>query len=280
MTPLLPHRGDGRERPTGLPLPPRRMAPLRGGRPLKRWTYVGAWGPELMLCAARVRIAGLPQAFWAVLDRSSGELVQRTAFAPGLVAVGDGHLSVRGRGVEIELTLRPTGEPVEVVSPHGASYIWTRKQPVRAAGLVVVGARTRRIECAGLVDSSAGYHARETAWSWAAGVGEATDGRALCWNLVSGIHDAPQSSERTVWIDGEAREIGPVGFLGDLEDVAFSEDGAALRFTAEAQRARRDDLWIFASDYRQPFGSFSGSLPGGVELASGCGVMERHEARW
>ena len=32
----------------------------RGGRPLKRWTYVGAFGPELMLWAAHGRSAGLP----------------------------------------------------------------------------------------------------------------------------------------------------------------------------------------------------------------------------
>ena len=36
----------------------------------------------------------------------------------------------------------------------------------------------------------------------------------------------------------------------------------------------------FASDYRQPFGTFTGTLGGGVELAEGFGVMERHTARW
>jgi hypothetical protein len=34
------------------------------------------------------------------------------------------------------------------------------------------------------------------------------------------------------------------------------------------------------SDYRQPFGSFSGELPGGLELESGYGVMEWHDVRW
>ena len=54
----------------------------------------------------------------------------------------------------------------------------------------------------------------------------------------------------------------------------------ALRFAARAERARRDELLLFASDYRQPFGGVTGTLPGGVELASGSGVMERHHARW
>ena len=79
--------------------------------------------------------AGIPQAFWAVLDRAS-----RRARGPhGVHAAAasrsaTARLSVRGRGVEIDLALQPAGEPVEVVSPHGDSFIWTRKDPVRATG--------------------------------------------------------------------------------------------------------------------------------------------------
>lgn len=279
---LLPLRGDGTSRPRGLPLPPGRMPLLRDGRPLKRWRYVGVYGPELMLCAASVRIGGLPQAFWAVLDRSTGELAERTAFTPGLVAIADGRLSVRGRGVEIDLALDPAGVPMEVTSPHGGSFIWTRKDPVRARGRVSAMGREREIDHMGLIDSSAGYHARATEWRWSAGVGTASDGRALAWNLVDGVHDAVRQSERTVWLDGEAREVAPVAFADDLSCVRFAEPdgGGALLFSAEAERARRDDLKIFASDYRQPFGTFSGTLPGGIEVAEGYGVMEWHDVRW
>ena len=92
-----------------------------------------------------MRIAGIPQAFWAVLDRETGALADRTAFTPGLVAIADGHLSVRGRGVEIDLALQPAGEPMEVTSPHGGSFIWTRKDPIRAVGRVTrrAAGRTR-----------------------------------------------------------------------------------------------------------------------------------------
>jgi hypothetical protein len=37
---------------------------------------------------------------------------------------------------------------------------------------------------------------------------------------------------------------------------------------------------LVRSSYRQPFGSFSGSLPGGVELAAGLGVLEEHDVYW
>ena len=97
------------------------------------------------------------------------------------------------------------------------------------------------------------------------------------WNLVAGVHDAPRRSERTVWVDGAPREVGP-GRLRRGPGVDRRRRG--LRFAAEAERARRDDLLLIASDYRQPFGTFAGTLPDGTELASGYGVMERHRARW
>ena len=256
------------------------MRLVRGRRPLKRWTYAGIYGEELMLCAASVRVGGIPQCFWAVLDRASGEMTEQTAFSSRIVAVDDRHLSVSSRKSKVELALRPSGEPVEVVSRHGASYIWTRKLPVIASGTVIAGGRSHRIECAGLIDATAGYHARETSWSWSAGVGTGADGSALTWNIVSGVHDAPASSERTVWVDGVATELPAAEFPDDLSRVKFPGQIESLSFSAEAERANSEDLKIFASDYRQPFGTFSGALPGGVELASGFGVMERHSARW
>ena len=276
----LPYRGDGSGRPAELVLPPARMPLLRGGRPLKRWRYCGVYGEQLMLCAASVRIGGVPQAFWAVLERARGELSGRTAFTRGLVAVDDGRLIVAGRGITIDLSLSPAGEPVEIVSAHGASYIWTRKEPVRARGRVEVDGREYEIDAGGLIDASAGYHARVTRWQWSAGVGAASDGRGLCWNLVSGVHDAPLGSERTVWVDGEPHEVGPVEFRPGLAGLSFAEQGASLEFAQEAERARRDNLGLFMSDYAQPFGTFSGTLPGGIELERGFGVMERHDVRW
>jgi hypothetical protein len=37
---------------------------------------------------------------------------------------------------------------------------------------------------------------------------------------------------------------------------------------------------IMRNRYRQPFGEFSGRLPGGLRLAEGYGVMEQHDVRW
>lgn len=261
-------------------LPPGRMPPVHARRPLKRWRYVGVYGPDLMLCAGRVSIGGAPQAFWAVWDREHGTLYERTRFTPWRVRLPDGACTVRERDVRIDLRLTPDTDAVEVVSPHGAAHIWTRKQGAAAAGTVTLDGRERPLHGRAFIDDSAGYHARVTDWEWAAGVGATADGIPLMWNLVTGIHDAPVDSERAIWIDGAASEVGPVTFSPALDEVAFAE-GGALRFRAERERARRDRIGpLVASDYRQPFGAVTGTLPSGHELAEGYGVMERHHARW
>jgi hypothetical protein len=288
------------------------MRPVRGGRPLKAWTYVGAFGPELMLCAASVRIGIVRVSWWAVWDRERRRLVQRTARGRGGVEVSARRLAVAGRAARLELLLGD-GEPVEVVSPHGDQYAWTRKRGgVPAHGWVELGGARRHVELHAIVDESAGYHARRTAWRWSAGVGVADAGEPVAWNLVDGIHDAAEASERTVWVSGRPHEVGPVTFGGggaaggrpdtaasgggpshppgvevgrpdsvgaDLASLAFAE-GGGLWFGAEAVRARRENLLVVRSDYVQPFGTFAGELPVAGPLREGWGVMERHDVRW
>jgi hypothetical protein len=80
-----------------------------------------------------------------------------------------------------------------------------------------------------------------------------------------------------VWVDGIPTEPEPVRFEG-LQGIVFA-DGSRLVFEPESSRAHSDNLLLFRSDYEAPFGSFSGSLAG-IELGSGLGVMERHDAVW
>ena len=260
------------------------MPLVRQGRPVKRWRYVAAFGERLMLCAAEVRIGPGSQTFWAVWDRDKRALRERTRLRrpSRFVAVPPGRVWVDDGTVQMSLLVDAAGvEAVETASQHGRSWIWTRKQcGVRVRGTVVLDGEVVEVDAAGIVDESAGYHARETAWEWSAGVGAAVDGRAVAWNVVVGVHDAPEASERSVWADGAASHVGPVEFRPDQAGVAFAEEGASLAFAPEATRRRRDELLVFASDYACPFGTFTGTLPGGLELAEGRGVMERHTARW
>ena len=260
-----------------VPLPPGPMPLLRGGRPLKRWRYLGCYGPDVMLCAAVAHVGPLPLAWYAVWDREQRTLVDHTLRRPRGVTVESGRVQIADGPVTLELEV-DEGDGVETVSPHGDQYIWTRKQGgVRVRGSVAVGDRRIELDAAGVVDESAGYHARHTSWLWSAGVGTAVGGAAVAWNLVTGVHDDAQASERTVWVDGEPRHVGPVVFDG-LDRIGG--DGIELTFTREATRAHAENLLLFASSYEQPFGTFAGSLPGAGELKEAYGVMERHDVRW
>jgi hypothetical protein len=285
--PSLPLRWETATPPGALPVavPPARMAPLRGARPLKRWRYVAAFSEELMLCAAAAAVGPARSSWWAVWDRRRGTLHERTRFAgPALVRFDDGgRVRVRDRDVAIDVVV-DEGRGVESLNAHGNGngngYVWTRKQAARAVtGRVVVDGRVLALDGLAVVDDTAGYHARETEWWWSAGVGHDAGGAPVGWNVVAGVNDGARASERSVWVAGASHEVGPVLFAPDLSAVDFAE-GDRLDFAAEAVRERRDHLIVVRSDYRQPFGSFAGSLPGVGPLSGGLGVMEHHVARW
>jgi hypothetical protein len=274
----LPVRGPA-VRDLALPLPPSRMPWWRAGRPLKRWRYVGVYTPEALLCVGEARIGPVPQRWWAVATPDGG-LLERTTFGRGGVRIAGSSVAVRAKGVEIELRLEES-RGVEAVSPvaDGQAYAWTRKQacvPVR--GRVEIAGRRLAIQGdVGFVDDSAGYHARHTEWRWSAGVGRAVDGRAVGWNLVAGIHDDPFASERTIWVDGDPRSVGPVTFADDLSRVDGND--VSLAFEEWSTRAHSTNALLLRSRYRQPFGELSGRLCD-LTLASGYGVMEHHDAWW
>ncbi|MDQ3760014.1 MAG: DUF2804 domain-containing protein [Actinomycetota bacterium] len=296
----LPWRGPGPGRPDDLPLPPGRM-PLRfKGVNRKRWRYLGAFSDEVMVCAARVSVGPASQTFWAVWDREERELIERTVMrfpmARGEVWTEDGegahvdHAPDEGSVVRIEAThpeaggirgfLRTGGGAwAECVCENGeAGFVWTRKRVVPVEIDLRLGDRRIRCTARGVEDESAGYHPRHTVWSWSAGVGTLTDGREVGWNLVEGVNDPPENSERAIWVDGEPFEPGPASF-DHLEAVAF-DDGSRIECAGEADRSRTEKRGPVSYSYRQPFGTFTGTLPGGLQLAEGMGVMESHDARW
>jgi hypothetical protein len=250
-----------------------------GLRPLKAWRYVGVYGPELMLCAATIRIGRARQSFWAVWDRRERCLREHTSLGRGGLQLDRGRVRIEDRDVSVDIALKEQ-DGIETVCPSGASYAWTRKQGgIPARGIVQLAGDVRPVAARAVIDDTAGYYERHTRWRWSAGVGTARDGRALAWNLVAGVNDPPAGSERTLWIDGEPSEPGPVEFAPDLTSIRFP-DGRALGFVPEAVRERHENLLLLRSSYRQPFGLFEGELPDGVGLAEGYGVMEEHDVWW
>jgi Protein of unknown function (DUF2804) len=246
-----------------------------GMRPLKAWRYIGVFGPEFMICVAAVRIGRARQSFWAVWDRSAQRLHETTWLSRGGVRLAPGSARVTDGPASLSLTFAE-GDGVETVCRSGDGYGWTRKQGgIAVSGTVqLAGGEPRAVNARAVIDDTSAYYERHTRWRWCAGVGGDGHGRALAWNLVEGVNDPLAGSERTVWVDGLAREVSPVAFDPGLDGVG------ALRFHAEASREHRQNLVVVRSRYRQPFGTFSGELPDGTLLHEGFGVMEDHDVWW
>lgn len=274
----IPWRGPGPERPD-LPLPPAPMPLWRDGGLRKRWRYVGFYGEELMLCAARAEVGPAGQCFWVLWDRERGCELAHTSLRPGSreVVLDGPQLTIDAAGAHAELHLGDA-QPIESICPSGRGWGWTRKRAgVPMTGHVELPGRRVDLRGTGVDDESAGYQARHTSWHWSAGVGTAADGRSLAWNLVEGINDPPEKSERTIWIDGVPHEPAAVSFDG-LAAVRFPE-GSRLDFRGGAERARDDNFLLVRSTYRHRFGTFTGDLDG-IELREARGVMESHDALW
>jgi len=281
--PNEPYRGIfALDRPpavSALPLPPAEMPLFAYRRLRKRWRYVAVHSDEFQICAASISIGPMNQCFWAVWDRQNQQLHEGSSNWSQIVRPDAGRLIVADSGVEMDFSLDESAG-VEVVTPYQPGWAWTRKQGgVAARGSLVLNGKTHLIEGRAIIDDSAGFPPRHVDWKWSAGIGTADDGRAVAWNFVTGIHDSPTASERTVWIDGEPFEVGVCEFADDLSTISFSE-GGQLGFHSEATRSHSQNLLIARSNYKQPFGSFSGSLPHAGKLQSGLGVMEDHSVAW
>ena len=232
-----------------------------------------------MLCAARAEVGPLGQSFWILWDRERRRHHARTTLRPGQPRAADGRAGDRDR------LARAAGQPA-------ARRLRADRIDLPQRRRLGLDAQARRradrghdrgprpaleIEGRGVDDESAGYHQRRTSWRWSAGIGSAADGRALAWNLVEGVNDPAERSERAIWVEGEPSEPAPVRFDG-LSGIDLAA-GRRLEFASESAHARDENLLLFSSRYRHRFGSFSGHL-GGLELASGLGVMEEHDAVW
>mgnify|MGYP006205413923 CR=1 FL=1 len=98
-----------------------------------------------------------------------------------------------------------------------------------------------------------------------------------------GKHIITVKTEHKAVLD-TVRELERQGFEATYLDV--KDDGLLdLRFRPEGARQARRDVWIAASDYIQPVGTFHGwvrAVPGGPTLpVEGLlGVTEDHRSRW
>ena len=161
-----------------------------------------------------------------------------------------------------------------------------------ASGRFEVGRRQYPLD-GGVVglDSTHGFLARHTRWTWAMGCGRLEDGTPLGFNLVAGFNEAPSGAagENVLFLGDQLQPVGPAVFRFNAADPLDlwrieTADGT-VQVTFRALHAHRDvrDLGLLRSRFLQPLGFFAGTLRFGgreIELTELPGVTEDQDMLW
>lgn len=132
-------------------------------------------------------------------------------------------------------------------------------------------------------DYSNGLLGRNTQWRWAS-----AHSPALGFNLQQGYFGR---QENVLWLEGEPILLGNAEFGFDPQHPLApwrirTDDGLLdLVFEPEGARQEQKNLWVAASYYVQPIGTFSGTVrphaQGPVhQVKRLVGVTEDHRSRW
>jgi hypothetical protein len=197
------------------------------------------------------------------------------------------------QGIELSAELDAAAAPPAVtavarVGDDDGLVNTTQKRALLAArGALRVGDFRRELRAAlAGYDYTHGLLARRTIWRWAFGLGHATSGEKVGFNLVQGFVGEPECA---AWIDGEVFPLREGRFAFDAHHplshwrVATADGGVDLRFKPGGMHAERKNLGLVASRFVQPAGVYTGTLRvGGRELVLGrvLGVTEDQDVLW
>jgi hypothetical protein len=302
------------------PLPPVELgaSPMKRALRRKKWWWLAITSPELWISVAVVRMGYATSAFVFAFDLGARRmLVDRTFVSPpraveiaddphvvGAVArFGFGKSSVvlerperstlRLRasleGLDLDVSLDETSAPEAITAiarlgPDLASATEKRMFANVRGAAVVAGRRFALDGAFGGYDYTHGMMPRHTRWNWAFGMGRATDGSPVGFNVVRGFV-------------GEAECAAfDAGGVFPLEEPRFDFDAAKpdqpwrivgadvdLTFDVGAVHAQYTNLLLVRSRFVQPVGTFRGRLRVGDRdvLVDGLpGVVEDQDVLW
>ena len=261
-------RVSRRRQPSAPPAsscPPARMPLFRAGRMLKRWRYVGLYGPEIMLCVGSAHIGPTWQVWWAVWDRRARRLDERTRQSCGrrrVEAERAGRLHVDDGG-RVDRPRARRG-PGRRDGDSGGAHVHLDAQAGRHPGS---RARARGRPRSGRWTGPRSWTSRRATTTASRrgagppGVGNARPTGARWLELRRG-HPRLAARQRAHRV-GRRRAVGAgarCASPSDLSSIALA-GGGELRCAAEATRRRDDNLLVLRSRYEQPFGTFSRRPP-------------------
>lgn len=283
----------------------------------KRWQYVGIGSQELYIGVAIVDLGWSITAFAYVFDRLRKRVIADWAQdgLPGLSGgvsdqpVQGAEARFRGPGaslslvheqgdimalrvstpamsLQVEMALGQSAPFLLAVGPieGGVAHATQKSSALPVRGWVEVDEQRWDLgQAVACLDSSNGLLARDTSWRWAC-----AHSQRVGFNLQQGYFGG---QENVLWLDGELIPLGAAHFdFNEKEPLSpwrvCTEDGLLdLMFTPEGARQDDRDIFIAASYYIQPVGTFHGTVRRRADSApmrveSLLGVTEDHRSRW
>jgi hypothetical protein len=172
--------------------------------------------------------------------------------------------------------------PLSVSSRIPGGAIFTHKRAFPVSGTYAVGDMTVRFDPdrdLALIDEHKSFLPYRTRWTWGT-FATVADGTILGANLIERPELAGADQEGGVWIDAGIEPLDDITFTdaGDHWQVRSADASAELIFTPAGAKQVNHQLLVAAIDYRQIFGTYSGTLRGrGVDNVRG--VVETMNAR-
>jgi hypothetical protein len=186
-------------------------------------------------------------------------------------------------------------QPLDVVlrlAPNRPAY--SHKMACPAAGTIRIGERRIDLDPARdlvLIDVHKAYYPYRMTWRWASCAGFDAEGRVVGLNLTHNvIEDDHDNNENGLWVGDQLSMFEAARFTFDPEHllepwtIETTDGRCRLTFRPEGERAGVIQAGVVASDYHQPYGTFSGEAvddAGRVHaIQDFFGVTELHRARF
>jgi len=288
----------------------------------KQFQYFGVIHEDYLIGCALADTAWLGVAFFYIFKPATGELESYTWRSPlGLhmhmsnsPVQGCSHfkqkkvrieMGYRQRNQHLEKTLSVTlpGLTLDLVMQEEANYqpmslctrtgingwVYANKVAgVPVSGTLRRGKETQIISAYGHHDFSAGYMRRQTFWNWDCFSGELL-GQRIGLNISCGVNETSYS-ENCLWLGNTCIPLPKVAFHYNRDNllepwhISTACGQLALTFHPQGQHKEQLNVGIFASNFNQMFGYFSGHIDTHdgqrINIARLHGFVEEQYAKW
>lgn len=231
--------------------------------------------------------ATVPFGFGSDFDPDLGSTWQLKNFS--ILPQGDKiTCSFAGKRIRISIAMTENGKGSTTIAPAGDRPFHHTYKNLLLPTVVEATVDGESIKFDGNIgglDFSKGYPPRHTFWNWASMNATTDTGVEFGVNLVG---DFNNSIENALWAGGSVHQLSQATFSygrpveKSTWQIATLDGTLHMKFEPRGVRGEDLNALVMMSRFKQPFGTFSGTvkLDGVLHNFTGHGVVEEHFAKW